>query len=133
MSGLARSFWEEGYRKEEEALVKASLLPGMDRYGRPVPKLRVRVTYPAPSFAHFIPRKKSADEASVVNRCRDCEGSLQAVEDFVFGNRSVRLACESLYAPYTRAGEVQPRVISLLLPPERPLAAKPAQALLERM
>jgi hypothetical protein len=27
MSGLARSFWEEGYRKEEEALAKASLPP----------------------------------------------------------------------------------------------------------
>lgn len=126
-------FWEAGYRKPEEALVTATLLPGMDPCGLPAPKLRVGVTYRSPSFPHFVPRKKSAHQASVVSRCRDCEGSLRAVEDFVFGNRTVRLACESLYAPYTRLGEVQPRVISLLLPPDRPPARMPTQALFERM
>jgi hypothetical protein len=108
-------FWEEGYRKAEQPLRDAPLLPGLASIGAPQPKLRVRVCYPSADFPHFIAWNKSAPATSIVVTCQRASSSLSTVEAFDFGQGPVRLGCESLYAPYMAQGTRRVRVISIFL------------------
>lgn len=108
-------FWEEGYRKAEQPLRGAPLLPGLESIGPPQPKLRVRVCYPSADFPHFIAWNKSAPPTSIVVSCQRESSSLWAVETFDFGQGPVRLSCESLYAPYMAHGTRRVRVLSVFL------------------
>jgi hypothetical protein len=109
-------FWEEGFRKSERIPEGQSLIPGLDGYGYPTPKLRVNAAYTSRSFGHFIPRNKSVHEDSVIVACRNSSDSMAAVERFDLGHAVVTLHCESIWAPYRLGNTLRNRAISLLLP-----------------
>lgn len=109
-------FWEEGYRKGERIREEQAALPGLERYGGPKPKFRVRNVYRSPSFRCFIPENKSVGDQSLVARCCVGEEIVWGEEDYDFGHQSVRLYGEHYHAPYWHGGVLTRRVVSLFLP-----------------
>ncbi len=108
--------WEEGFRKVDRIPEGQDLLPGLEEYGHPRPKLRASNVYASQSFGHLIPKNKSVHDDSVVAECCNTEGAMYKLERFDLGHSIVDLHCETIWAPYRAGDTVRNRVISLLLP-----------------
>lgn len=109
-------FWEEGYRKSDRIAASQDLLPLMEMFGPPNPKLRVNSAYASSTFGYYVPKNKSVGNTSLVCKCCETREFLYGLEEFDLGHRAINCYCESAYVPYKSGEAIHRRVLSLLLP-----------------
>ena len=123
--------WEPGVRKAEELSEEQDFLPGLESWGKPKEKWRIKNAYPSSSFRHFLPFNKSVEYSSLVAQAASVPEEFTAGSEYIdLGSETVNLYCQNLFAPYRRGQDIQPRVISLLLtdPCQAAHTNKPATA-----
>lgn len=109
-------FWEEGFRKSERVPVGQTIIPGLEVFGGPQPKLRVACAYVTDSFGVYVPHNKSAGAESLVTVCSEDDPLTFGMEKFDFGGSQISLFCQNYHSPYRKGAAIRRRVISLLVP-----------------
>jgi hypothetical protein len=109
-------FWEEGFRKAERIPNGQTIIPGLEVFGGPQPKLRVACVYVTDSFGVYVPHNKSAGAESLVTACSEDDPLTFGMEKFDFGGGPINLYCQNYHCPYRKGAAIRRRVISLLVP-----------------
>jgi hypothetical protein len=108
-------FWEEGFRACERVADHQGMIPLLEPYGRPLPKLRVTRRYVCRPFGIYVPQNKSVEDTSLVATCCERTPLTRGIEMFDFGHCGETLYCENAHVPYRSGGVTRRRVLSLLV------------------
>jgi hypothetical protein len=115
-------FWEKSLKPAELRMLNQIQLPGLEEV-KPAPKFRVSRFFRTPNFSQYIPRFKSADDRSAIERAGQW-GWASGALDLELDRGVLRLECEAEASYYNRDGIQIPRVMSLVwLAGEKPAGA----------